>query len=389
MIKTCVKIPYSCQTIGREEKQAVQNVLDSDWLTQGPKVAEFEKALAKKVGAKYAVTLANGTAALHLISLAIDLKTGDEVITTPISFLATSNAILYCGATPVFVDIDPLTQNLDPKNIEKEITKKTKAIYVTDFAGYPAEMQKISLIAKKHKLIVIEDAAHALGATYRNIPVGNCRYSKATIFSFHPVKHITTGEGGAITTNDKKIYEKLLSLRTHGMTKDPKKLTAKNQGNWYYEMHDLGYNYRMCDIQAALGIEQLKKLDRFIAARRKAATIYNRLFNHYEYIDTPYEGADNKHAYHLYVIRLKGEKLINKRKQIFDALQKKGIGVQIHYIPIPMQPFYKKLGYQFKKYPEAVNYYNRAISIPLFPTISRDQQIHVVNTIKTIIDSYK
>lgn len=389
MIKTCVKIPYSCQTIGREEKQAVQNVLDSDWLTQGPKVAEFEKALAKKVGAKYAVTLANGTAALHLISLAIDLKTGDEVITTPISFLATSNAILYCGATPVFVDIDPLTQNLDPKNIEKEITKKTKAIYVTDFAGYPAEMQKISLIAKKHKLIVIEDAAHALGATYRNIPVGNCRYSKATIFSFHPVKHITTGEGGAITTNDKKIYEKLLSLRTHGMTKDPKKLTAKNQGNWYYEMHDLGYNYRMCDIQAALGIEQLKKLDRFIAARRKAATIYNRLFNHYEYIDTPYEGADNKHAYHLYVIRLKGEKLINKRKQIFDALQKKGIGVQIHYIPIPMQPFYKKLGYQFKKYPEAVNYYNRAISIPLFPTISRDQQIHVVNTIKIIIDSYK
>ena len=389
MITIKKKIPYSFQTIGSEEKKAVKDVLNSDWLTQGMKISEFERILARKVGSKYAVVVSSGTAALHLVSLALNLKANDEVITTPISFLATSNAILYCGAKPVFADIDPKTQNIDPLRIEKLITKKTKAIYVTNFAGCSADMSKISAIAKKHHLTVIEDGAHALGAVYKKHYVGSCRYSKAVIFSFHPVKHITTGEGGAITTNDKKIYEILISLRTHGIIKDPKRLTKKNPGPWYYEMHALGYNYRMSDIQAAIGIEQIKKLDYFVAARRKAAKIYDELFKFDDSIHTPYESKEYKHAYHLYIVRLRGKKLISKKRQIFDALHKFGIGVQIHYIPIPMQPFYKKLGYRIEKYPSALSYYNSAISLPLFPKITRAQQIYVAKTIKAIIDSHK
>ena len=261
------RISYGKQWIGREEIRAVTAVLKSDFLTQGPKVFEFEKALAKTVGAEYVVAVANGTAALHLAAIALNLKSGNEVITTPISFLATSNAILYAGAKPVFADIDSETQCLDPKCIESKITKRTSAIFVTDFAGHPADMKTIWQLAKKHGFRVLEDACHALGSFYGRDRVGSCRHADVSIFSFHPVKHITTGEGGAITTNDKKLYERLCDLRTHGVTRDPEKLIAKNEGAWYYEMQDLGYNYRLTDLQAALGIEQLKKLKGFKIGR--------------------------------------------------------------------------------------------------------------------------
>jgi UDP-4-amino-4,6-dideoxy-N-acetyl-beta-L-altrosamine transaminase len=377
-------IPYGKQWIGEEEIRAVTRVLHSDFLTQGPLVAKFEAMLAKKVGAKYAVAVANGTAALHLAAIALELKSGDEVITTPISFLATANAILYVGAKPVFADIDPDTQCIDPAAIEKAITPCTKAIFFTDFEGHPAELKKIHAIAKKYRLSAIEDAAHALGSTYYNSKIGSCRYSDMTIFSFHPVKHITTGEGGAITTNDVKLYKRLCALRTHGVTRDPEKLISKDMGPWYYEMQDLGFNYRLTDIQAALGIEQLKKLDRFIGRRRSIADRYCKGFSGLEGILTPVELPENRHVYHLFVIRLRGQ-LSKKRKKVFEELQQRGIGVQVHYIPIPAQPYYRKLGYRAEDCPRAQAYYSSAISLPMFPKMTDREVTFVIKTVKDVV----
>ncbi len=381
---TAKRIPYGRQWIGSEEIRAVSAVLRSDFLTQGPQVRKFEEKLAATVGAKYAVAVANGTAALHLAALALGLKPGDEVVTTPISFLATSNAILYAGATPVFADIDPETQCLDPKLIEGKITAKTKAVFVTDFAGHPADLRAIRKIADKHNLKIVEDAAHALGASYGKNYAGDCGHADLAIFSFHPVKHVTTGEGGAIMARDAKLYERLCDLRTHGVTRHPEKLKLKNEGPWYYEMRELGYNYRLTDLQAAVGLEQLKKLDRFIERRRQIAAMYRRGFEGCPAIELPAEKPGNKHVYHLFVIRLKGD-LSAKRKEVFEELQRRGIGVQVHYIPIPAQPYYEKLGYRAGDYPQALSYYRRAISIPMFPKMTDREVKRVIRMVKETV----
>lgn len=376
MAKSYQKIPYGRQWIGKEEIRAVTRVLRSDFLTQGPCVPKFEEALAKKVGSKYAVAVSNGTAALHLAAIASNLKPGDEVITTPISFLATANAALYVGAKPVFVDIDAKTQCLDPGLIEEKITKRTKAIFVTHFAGHPADMIAIHTIARRHHLKVVEDACHALGASYHGHKVGSCAHANMACFSFHPVKHITTGEGGAITTNDASLYEQLCDLRTHGVTRNPKRLKDKGQGGWYYEMQDLGFNYRLTDIQAAIGIEQLKKLNRFIARRRQIAVKYLEAFGDLPDVLLPFGSAGSKHVYHLFVIRLEGA-VAEKRKLIFDELKKQGIHAQVHYIPIPSQPYYRKLGYRIDDCPNAEFYYQASLSIPMFPRMT-DREVKVV-----------
>ena len=380
-------IPYGRQWIDREEIRAVTAVLKSDFLTQGPCNKTFEEMFAAKVGAKYAVSTSNGTAALHLAALVLNLQPGDEVLTSPISFLATSNAILYAGARPVFVDIDPKTQCIDSNAIEEKITSKTKAIFFTDFAGYPADIKKINSIAKKYHLAVVEDAAHALGSTYQGTKIGSCRLVDMTIFSFHPVKHITTGEGGMITTNHSKYYEQLSELRTHGVTRDPKKLHEKNSGAWYYEMQQLGFNYRMTDLQAALGIEQLKKLDRFVSRRRKIAEKYREAFQDISEIIFPEEQSGCMHVYHLFVIRLQ-KSLIKMRKKIFEEFRKRGLGVQVHYIPIPSQPYYRKLGYRAEDYPVAQSYYDSAISLPIFPKMTNDDIDFVIKTVRNVFRLY-
>lgn len=387
MVNGFKKIPYGKQWIGIEEIRAASKILRSDFMTQGPKVEEFEKALARKVGAKYAVAVANGTAALHLAAVVIGLKPGDEVITTPISFLATSNAALYVGAKPIFVDIDPETQCLDPKLIEAKITPRTRAIFATDFAGHAANLIYIHRIAKKYRLKIVEDACHALGATYDSFKVGSCRHSDISVFSFHPVKHITTGEGGALTTNNPDYYERLCELRSHGVTRKPAKLHDKREGGWYYEMQSLGFNYRLTDIQAALGIEQLKKLDGFAMRRRQIAGKYRRAFTGLDAIQLPVEKKGCRHVYHLFVIRLQGP-LVKKRKEIFIELQKRGIGAQVHYIPIPSQPYYRNLGYSLTDCPRAEAYYRSAISIPMFPRMTDSQVAYVSRTVHDVIQLF-
>ncbi len=378
-------IPYGKQWIGNEEIRAVESTLRSDFLTQGPLVAKFERSLATKVDAKYAVAVSSGTAALHLAALALNLGPNDEVITSPISFVATANAAHYVGAKPVFADIDLETQCIDPLEIEKKITPKTRAIFFTDFAGHPAELRKIRKIAHKYKLKIVEDAAHALGAVYYGSKVGSCRYADMSIFSFHPVKHVTSGEGGAITTNNRKLYDRLCELRSHGITRDPRKLIKKNVGPWYYEMQTLGFNYRLTDIQAAIGLEQLNKLDLFLARRRSIAKLYQQAFKNLgQLILLPVERQKIKHAYHLFVIRLTG-KLMNCRKDIFERLRKIGLGVQVHYIPIPDQPFYRQLGYKGSNLPKAQTYYRCAISIPMYPAMKNEQIRSVINAVKSVI----
>ncbi len=302
-------IPYGRQFIDKDDIKEVVKVLKSDWLTQGPMVRKFEEALAKYCGAKYAVAVSSGTAALHLACIAAGLKKGDEAITSPITFLATPNAVLYTGARPVFADIEHDTVNINPEEIRKNITKDTKVILPVHFAGLPCDMPKIAKIAGKHNLVVIEDACHALGAEYKTnekwVKIGSCKHSDMTVFSFHPVKHITTGEGGAITTNDRRIYERLKALRTHGIYKD--KNTAK-KGPWYYEMRELGFNYRLTDFQCALGLSQLKKLNRFIRRRREIVKMYEESFKANEFFSLPEEVENVKSSWHLYAIRLKDER---------------------------------------------------------------------------------
>jgi UDP-4-amino-4,6-dideoxy-N-acetyl-beta-L-altrosamine transaminase len=366
-------IPYGKQCIDKSDIAEVIKVLKSDWITQGAKVAEFEKAISSYCGSKYAVVVSSGTAALHLACLAIGLGKGDEAITTPITFLATPTSILYTGARPVFADIDYETANISSIEISNKITSKTKAILPVHFAGFPCNMREIYKITKKNGLKIIEDACHALGAMYKHngkwIKVGSCRHSDMTVFSFHPVKHITTGEGGAITTNNRKLYEKLRSLRTHGVYKDKK--MSKEKGSWYYEMRSLGFNYRITDFQCALGISQLKKLDKFIKRRKKIAHIYNNIFKNNKYFDLPIEQDNVKSSWHLYAIKLKDEYKEGK-VSILNKLKAKGISVQVHYIPVYLQPYYQKLGYKKVVCACAEDFYQRTVSIPLFPSMSNE-----------------
>lgn len=372
-------IPYGRQCIEQDDIDAVVEVLRSDYVTTGPAVAGFEKAVAEYTGAKYAVAVANGTAALHVACLAAGLKEGDEVITTPITFAASANCALYCGAKPVFADIDAESYNIDPKEIEKKITDRTKAIIAVHFTGQPCNMDEIHAIAKKHNLLVIEDAAHALGADYKGKKIGSI--SDMTTFSFHPVKHITTGEGGMITTNSKELYERLVLFRSHGITRKEEMLT-KNEGDWYYEQLDLGFNYRITDIQCALGISQMKKLDRFVARRREIAEKYNKAFADVERIVTPKQQEGCHNSWHLYVIQV----LEKNRKEVFDALRAKNIGVNVHYIPVYKHPYYQEHGYSGVCCKNGEQYYEHAISLPIYPLLTDAQQDYVIEAVKEIVE---
>jgi UDP-4-amino-4,6-dideoxy-N-acetyl-beta-L-altrosamine transaminase len=374
-------IPYGRQSIDTKDLEAVIKVLQSEFLTQGPKIEEFEQKLARYCNAKYAVVVNSGTAALHAAYFALGLTKGDEFITSPITFAATTNAGLYLGAKPVFTDIDPQTGNIDTDKIEDRINPRTKLITPIHFAGHPVDLERVHSVARKHNLYIVEDACHALGAEYKGEKIGSCKFSDMAVLSFHPVKHITTGEGGAVLTNNKKWYEKMLQFRTHGITKTA--FQNKPDGDWYYEMQLLGYNYRLTDLQAALGISQLEKIDRFVTKRREIAKYYNKAFEGNEYFDTPPEEAYAKSAYHLYSIRLK-DKWIPKKREIFSALRDKGLGVQVHYIPVYLQPYYQKLGYKNGVCPIAEDFYKREISIPMYPVMDKGDIGKVINLLLAV-----
>jgi len=383
-------IPYGRQLIDKKDISEVAKVLASDWITQGPKVKEFEQILCNYTGAKYAVAVSSGTAALHIAALAAGIKPQDEVITSPVTFVASANCILYCGATPVFADIEAGTVNINPIEIEKKISENTKAIIPVHFAGLPCDMEKINRIAKKNNLIVIEDACHALGAQYqcgsRWFNVGGCKHSDMTVFSFHPLKHITTGEGGAITTNNIKLYEKLLALRSHGIYKN-QDMTVKH-GLWYYEMRELGFNYRITDFQCALGISQMKKLDTFIKRRRQIADIYHKAFEGIDCVEIPGASATKRHSYHIYLLKVNFRKIKFSRKKFMEALKNLDVQTQVHYIPIYRQPYYSnRYNLRLQDFRESESYYGRAISIPIYPAMKNIEVAAVIKNIKKLIPS--
>ena len=373
-----MSIPYGRQCIEEDDIQAVVDVLRSDYLTTGPKIAEFEKVVASYVGAKYAVAVSNGTAALHIACLAAGITEGDEVITSPITFAASANCVLYCGGTPVFADIDPKTYNIDPEHIRRKITPRTKAIIPVHLAGQPCDMDAIHAIAKEHNLIVIEDGAHALGAEYKGKKIGGL--SDMTTFSFHPVKPITTGEGGMVMTNDENLYRRLCLFRSHGITRD-EELLQNHEGGWYYEQQCLGYNYRMTDIQCALGISQMNKLDRFLTRRRELAKRYDEAFANCADIITPYQLEDTNSGWHLYIIQVKN----HDRKEVFDKLRTMDFGVNVHYIPVYKHPYYQEHGYHDTKCEHAEQLYEHMISIPLYPLLEDDEQDAVIAAMRDIV----
>ncbi|HHV76122.1 MAG TPA: UDP-4-amino-4,6-dideoxy-N-acetyl-beta-L-altrosamine transaminase [Syntrophothermus lipocalidus] len=372
-------IPYARQTIDEEDIKAVTEVLKGDYLTTGPKVAEFEQAFAAWVGAKYAVAVSSGTAALHLACLAAGINPGDEVIVTPMSFAASANCVLYAGARPVFADIES-TGNIDPSQVEQAVTSSTKAVIPVHYGGLPFRMEEISRTAQKHGLTVVEDACHALGGEYRGSRIGSCRYSDMTVFSFHPVKHITTGEGGMITTNSQELYQKLVDLRSHGIVRELSRFEKESPGGWYYEMQDLGFNYRMSDIQAALGLSQLKKLPRFINRRRAIADRYSKSFKNLA-LELPGDTPEAKHAYHLYAVKVKAEAGID-RKKLYERLKEQGILAQVHYIPIHTMPYYRQnLGTGWGDCPVAEDHYHRVLSLPMYPGLTDDDVDRVIEAV--------
>ena len=371
--------PYGKQTIDQDDIQAVVDVLQSDFLTTGPKIAEFEQTVADYVGAKYAVAISNGTSALHAACFAAGIGPGDEVITTPLTFAASANCVLYCGGTPVFADVDPKTYNIDPEDIQRKITDRTKAIIAVHLAGQPCDMDAIHSIAREHGLIVIEDGAHALGSVYKGKKVGSM--SDMTTFSFHPVKPITTGEGGMIVTDNEDFYKEMILFRSHGITRDDSMMT-RNDGPWFYQQFDLGYNYRITDIQCALGCSQMKKLDRFLALRKEIVAHYNEAFADCDNIITPYQLSDTESGWHLYIVQVKN----CDRRQVFEKMREKGIGVNVHYIPVYMHPYYQEHGYENVHCANAEEIYSHIISLPLYPGLTSEQQDYVIDTLKSLCE---
>lgn len=368
-----IRIPYGRQTIDDSDIEAIRKVLLSDWLTQGPMGAEFEDALADYCGARHAVVFSNGTAALQAAYFAGDIKSGDEFVTSPLTFAATANAGLWQGARPIFADIDSATGNLDPQACEAALTPATRAIVPVDFAGLPAQLDALRELAQRRGLLLIEDACHALGASYKGRKVGSM--SDMTIFSFHPVKSITTGEGGAVLTNDHALKERLAQFRSHGIHRGE---------DWDYAVEFLGQNFRLTDIQSALGLSQLKRLDDFIACRRELAGKYDQAFAGWPELEPPLGGADES-SRHLYVLRLRPN-WAYCRRDLFRALRQNGIGVQVHYIPVYWHPLFEKLGYRRGLCPRAETFYEGAISLPLFPTLSENQQDEVVRCVRMSLD---
>lgn len=379
-------LPYGKQNIDNADINEVIKALKSDFLTTGPYVRQFEEKVARYVGAKYAVAVSNGTAALHVACLAAGIKKGDEVLVTPLTFAASANCILYCGAKPVFIDIEEDTGNIDINKIEEKINSKTKAIIPVDLTGQSVDIDKIMEISNKHNLIVIEDGAHALGSEYKGNKVG--AKAHMTEFSFHPVKPITTGEGGVVTTNSEELYKKLLLFRSHGITRD-KDMLIRNEGPWYYEQLELGFNYRIPDINCALGVSQLDKIDEFVNKRRAIVKKYNEAFKDLEELDIPTEREFSNSGWHIYVIKLNLDKIKVSRKEIFEALQKENIGVNVHYIPVYLHPYYEKLGYKKGLCPNAEKFYERIITLPLFPKMKENDIEDVIKAVKKVLSYYK
>ncbi|MGG0662689.1 UDP-4-amino-4,6-dideoxy-N-acetyl-beta-L-altrosamine transaminase [Viridibacillus arvi] len=375
-------LPYGKQMLDEADIEAVNKVLKGDYLTTGPMIKQFEERIANYVGAKYAVAFTNGTAALHGACFAAGIGEGDEVITSPITFAASANCVLYQGGTVVFADIDRQTYNIDPLEIEKKITPNTKAIIPVHFTGQPVQLNVIQRLAKEHNLVVIEDAAHALGASYKGHKIG--ALSDMTMFSFHPVKHITTGEGGIITTNSKEYYEKLMQFRSHGITRNPE-LLSENHGPWYYEMQFLGYNYRMTDIQAALGCSQLDKLNGFVKRRKEIVSVYNKAFSDMLEVQIPYQHSDTDSSWHLYILKLNLDTLTVTRKEVFEELHKLNIGVNVHYIPVHTLSYYQELGYKRGSLPKSEQLYEEIISLPLFPLMQEQDIQDVIDAVKYVI----
>jgi perosamine synthetase len=378
-------LPYGRQTIEESDIGAVVETLRSDWLTTGPKVSEFEQGMAASVGATYAVSFSSGTAALHGAASVAGLENGDEAVTSPLTFVATANCVLYQGAKPVFADVSPDSLNIDPENIAKRIVPRTKAILAVDYAGHPSDLKPILQLAERHGLIVIEDACHALGARYQGRKVGSIAHM--TVFSFHPVKHITSGEGGMVTTDDPAYAERLRRFRNHGISSEVRQRQA--QGQWRYEMVSLGFNYRLTDIACALGIQQLKRLESNLTRRRQIAERYDAAFVGLAALFIPGVRSDVNPAWHLYPIRLKLEELSGDREKLFHALRAENIGVNVHYIPIHLQPYYRdRFGYRGGEFPVAENASERLISLPMYHGMSDDDVEDVIQAVQKVIAAF-
>jgi UDP-4-amino-4,6-dideoxy-N-acetyl-beta-L-altrosamine transaminase len=383
-------IPYGKQDITQADIDAVVQVLKSDFLTQGPCVPQFEQAVATKVGAEHAVATNSATSALHLACKALGLGPGDSLWTSPITFVASANCALYCGASVDFVDIDPRTYNLCPKALEQKLLQAQqngtlpKVVVAVHLCGQSCDMAAIHSLAQRFDFKVIEDAAHAIGGKYKNEYIGNCRYSDISIFSFHPVKIITTAEGGMALTNNSELADQMELLRSHGITRDPDLMTHAPDGPWYYQQIDLGYNYRMTELQAALGQSQLQRLDEYVHRRHQLAQRYNDLLADLP-ITTPWQHPDCYSAYHLYVIRLQLDKISKNRRQVFELLRDQGIGVNLHYIPVHTQPYYQNMGFSEGDYPETERYYREAISLPLFPGLKNEDLTRIVSNLREML----
>lgn len=384
-------IPYGKQEITQQDIDAVVDVLKSDFLTQGPQVPLFEQSIKFAVDAEHALAVNSATSALHIACLALGVGKGDVVWTTPITFVASANCALYCGADVDFVDIDPLTYNLSAENLKKKLQHAKennlplpKVVIPVHLCGQPCEMDKIHALGQKYGFAIIEDASHAIGGKYKDKPIGNCQYSDMTVFSFHPVKIVTTAEGGVVTTNCTKLATNLGLLRSHGITRDDDLMNNESQGGWYYEQIDLGFNYRMTEMQAALGVSQMSRLYDFVAKRNELAERYDELLKELPLI-TPLQIEDSYSGRHLYVIRLKLNEIAVSHKECFKQLREKGIGVNLHYIPVHTQPYYRNLGFTTGQFQESENYYQEAISIPLHHTMTISQQDTVIAELKNIL----
>lgn len=385
-------IPYGRQEVTQQDIDAVVKVLTSDFLTQGLQVPAFEQAVAAKVGAKYGVAVNSATSALHLACLALGLGKGDYLWTTPITFVASANCALYCGAGVDFVDICPKTYNLCPQKLAEKLqqakaeNKLPKILIPVHLAGQPCDMAAIYQLSQEYGFKIIEDASHAIGGKYQGEYIGNCRYSDITVFSFHPVKIITTAEGGLALTNNKQLAEKLDLLRSHGITRNPGLMTHEPDGDWYYQQIDLGFNYRLTELQAALGLSQLERLDTYVAKRQELAASYNEALANLP-LTLPWQHPDSYSAYHLYVIRLQLDKINKTHKQVFSELRAAGLGVNLHYIPVHTQPYYQQLGFKQGDFLNAETYYQEAISLPLHPQLTAAEQQQVISSLEHILES--
>ncbi|MBM3106684.1 UDP-4-amino-4,6-dideoxy-N-acetyl-beta-L-altrosamine transaminase [Pseudomonas sp. V1] len=385
-------IPYGRQDITQTDIDAVVEVLQSDFLTQGPMVPRFEGSVAEHVGARHALAVNSATSALHIACLALGLGVGDWLWTSPVTFVASANCGLYCGAQVDFVDIDPITYNLCPKALASKLEiaeregRLPKVLVPVHLCGQPCDMQAIHELAQRYGFKIIEDASHAIGGKYKGEFIGNCRYSDITVFSFHPVKIVTTAEGGMATTNDDQLAAQMALLRSHGITRDPSLMTHASDGPWYYQQVELGLNYRMTELQAALGVSQMTRLDNYVERRHLLARRYDEKLKDFPLV-TPWQHPDGYSGLHLYVVRVQLEKVRKSHREVFEFLREQGIGVNLHYIPVHTQPYYQRLGFEVGDFPQAESYYREAISLPMFQTMTMEQQDRVIDAVKRALQS--